>query len=86
MKAIAFTMIVLFSWAASPLRAATTIDPVNKYAYGANIGWMDWSGGTGETANPLIPAHPALSLPCSCLDYNSPPALTYSTINPATLI
>jgi len=32
------------------LQAATTIDPVNKYAYGANIGWMDWSGGTGETA------------------------------------
>lgn len=26
------------------LRAGTTIDPVNKYAYGANIGWMDWSG------------------------------------------
>jgi hypothetical protein len=22
--------------------AATTIDPVNRYAYGANIGWMDW--------------------------------------------
>ncbi|EEF63469.1 hypothetical protein [Pedosphaera parvula] len=25
-------------------RAATTIDPVNKYAYGANIGWLNWSG------------------------------------------
>ena len=22
--------------------AATTIDPGNRYAYGANIGWMDW--------------------------------------------
>ena len=25
--------------------AATTINPVNKFAYGANIGWMDWRGG-----------------------------------------
>jgi hypothetical protein len=42
MKALTFTFIVLFSWAASPVRAATTIDPVNRYAYGANVGWMDW--------------------------------------------
>jgi hypothetical protein len=27
-----------------PARAATTIDLANKYAYGANIGWMDWRG------------------------------------------
>ena len=25
-------------------RAATTIDPANAYAYGANIGWVNWSG------------------------------------------
>jgi hypothetical protein len=36
------------------LQAATTIDPVNKYAYGANIGWMDWSGGTGQTATGVV--------------------------------
>lgn len=30
------------------LRAASTIDPVNKYAYGANIGWMDWRGDTNN--------------------------------------
>lgn len=24
--------------------AATTIDAVNKYAYGANVGWTDWTG------------------------------------------
>jgi hypothetical protein len=24
--------------------AATTIDTVNRYAYGANIGWIDWRG------------------------------------------
>src|SRR5215831_3997694 len=30
--------------------AATTIDPVNKYAYGANIGWMDWRGDTNNGA------------------------------------
>jgi hypothetical protein len=31
-------------------QAATTIDPVNKYAYGANIGWMDWRGDTNNGA------------------------------------
>jgi hypothetical protein len=31
------------------IRASTTIDPFNKYAYGANIGWLDWSGGSGQT-------------------------------------
>lgn len=25
-----------------PVRAVTTIDPANRYAYGANIGWMDF--------------------------------------------
>jgi hypothetical protein len=32
------------------LHAATTIDPVNRYAYGANIGWMDWRGDTNNGA------------------------------------
>ena len=27
-------------------QAATTINPVNKFAYGANLGWMDWRGDT----------------------------------------
>ena len=27
-----------------PSSAATTINAVNRFAYGANIGWMDWSG------------------------------------------
>ena len=31
--------------------AATTIDPANKYAYGANLGWMDW---TGDSANGAV--------------------------------
>jgi hypothetical protein len=35
--------------------AATTIDPANKYAYGANIGWMDWRG-DGST-NAVIGAY-----------------------------
>ena len=30
--------------------AATTINPTNKYAYGANIGWMDWRGDTNNGA------------------------------------
>ena len=32
------------------LRAATTIDPVNRYAWGANIGWMDWVANTNTGA------------------------------------
>jgi len=31
-------------------RAATTIDPANNYAYGANIGWMDWRGDVANGA------------------------------------
>jgi hypothetical protein len=31
--------------------AATTIDPVNKYAYGGNLGWLDWSGDTVNGAS-----------------------------------
>jgi hypothetical protein len=30
--------------------AATTINPANKFAYGANIGWMDWRGDTSNGA------------------------------------
>lgn len=34
----------------SAARAGTTIDSVNRYAYGANIGWMDWVGDTNNGA------------------------------------
>jgi hypothetical protein len=30
--------------------AGTTIDPANKYAYGANLGWADWRGDTNNGA------------------------------------
>ena len=30
--------------------AATTINAVNKYSYGANIGWMDWRGDVANGA------------------------------------
>jgi hypothetical protein len=40
--------------ASTCLQAATTIDPVNKDAYGGNVGWMDWSGGTGEIATGVV--------------------------------
>jgi hypothetical protein len=32
------------------LHAATTVDPVNKYAYGANLGWLNWIGDTANGA------------------------------------
>ena len=34
----------------TPLLASTTIDPANRYAYGANIGWMDGRGDTNNGA------------------------------------
>jgi hypothetical protein len=49
-KALPLVTILLFSWAASPVRAATTIDAVNRYAWGANLGWMDWTGDTAHGA------------------------------------
>jgi hypothetical protein len=30
--------------------ASTTIDAVNRYAWGANVGWMDWRGDTNNGA------------------------------------
>jgi len=30
--------------------AATTINPVNRFAYGANIGWVDWRGDVANGA------------------------------------
>ena len=32
------------------LHATTTIDVANRYAWGANLGWMDWVGGTNNGA------------------------------------
>jgi hypothetical protein len=33
------------------LHAASTIDSANRFAYAANLGWMDW---TGDTANGVV--------------------------------
>src|SRR5262245_116562 len=32
------------------LAATTTIDPANKSAWGANVGWIDWRGDTNNGA------------------------------------
>ena len=32
------------------LHASTTIDPINRYAYGANLGWLDCRGDTNNGA------------------------------------
>lgn len=48
MKIILIFLALLVSLA--PSRAAATIDAANKFAYGANIGWMDWSGDTANGA------------------------------------
>lgn len=44
----------IFSAQLSTLRGATTIDPFNQYAYGANFGWLDWSGGSSQTATGVV--------------------------------
>jgi hypothetical protein len=49
---IALVFIICFQSAS--IRAGTTIDPFNKYAYGANLGWLDWSGGSGQTATGAV--------------------------------
>jgi hypothetical protein len=39
-----------FNFQLSTCSAATTIDSANRYAYGANVGWMDWRGDTNNGA------------------------------------
>jgi hypothetical protein len=48
MKALLATFALLGPLAC--IRCATTIDPVNKFAYGANVGWIDWRGDTNNGA------------------------------------
>src|SRR5437773_9615512 len=48
MKIFHISLLLLASLASS--WAATTINTTNKYAYGANIGWMDWRGDTNNGA------------------------------------
>jgi hypothetical protein len=48
MKTLLLFSLLLSSVAVS--RGATTINAVNKFAYGANIGWMDWRGDTNSGA------------------------------------
>jgi Bacterial TSP3 repeat len=43
-------LLVTFAAIAWSARAATTIDAANRYAYGANIGWIDWRGDTNNGA------------------------------------
>jgi len=42
-------IIVVLQWVAGS-HGATTIDPTSKYAYGANIGWINWAGDTANGA------------------------------------
>ena len=48
--AVLFGVVCLAQHSFSPLFAATTINATNKFAYGANIGWMDWRGDTNAGA------------------------------------
>src|ERR1044071_159720 len=48
MKKLLASILLTASLAAAP--GATTINGVNKYSYGANLGWMDWRGDTNNGA------------------------------------
>src|SRR5271155_3147508 len=50
----AFALVATICFQPATSYAATTIDPFNKYAYGANFGWLDWSGGSGQTATGAV--------------------------------
>src|SRR6058998_3906935 len=45
-----FTLLLCFGAVALRAPAATTIDSVNHFAYGANVGWMDWRGDVANGA------------------------------------
>ncbi|HUR45851.1 MAG TPA: thrombospondin type 3 repeat-containing protein [Candidatus Saccharimonadales bacterium] len=44
------TLLIALALLANAASAATTINPANKYSYGANIGWIDWRGDTNSGA------------------------------------
>jgi len=44
------TVLFVFAAGVSETRGATTINPSNKFSYGANIGWVDWRGDTNSGA------------------------------------
>ena len=48
MKTLLVSMLLLGSVLSA--QTATTINAVNKFSYGANIGWMDWRGDTNNGA------------------------------------
>jgi hypothetical protein len=51
MKArLLFFQLALAAACAWTVEGGTTINPANRYAYGANIGWIDWRGDTNNGA------------------------------------
>src|SRR5208337_5158283 len=57
MKTKLFLLALLSAFSLQPsalVHAATTIDAANKYAWGPNLGWLDWSGGAGQTATGAV--------------------------------
>jgi hypothetical protein len=47
MKTLLYVVLAFAPFAAP---AATTINPVNKFSYGANLGWVDWRGDVANGA------------------------------------
>src|SRR5215470_11981478 len=48
MKTVLFSLLLLSSFVSA--KASSTINAVNRYAYGANFGWIDWRGDTNNGA------------------------------------
>jgi Bacterial TSP3 repeat len=47
---VAFLTALAFATGISEVLGATTINPVSKFAYAANVGWVDWRGDTNSGA------------------------------------
>jgi len=47
---LAVALFLAFNVPLSTCSAATTVDPINRYAWGANLGWMDCRGDTNNGA------------------------------------
>lgn len=49
MKKLILVTVAMVAWGAS-VQAASTINAVNRFAYGANLGWIDWRGDVASGA------------------------------------
>ena len=69
------TLLLALASFISTASAATTINSANKFAYGANIGWVDWRGdvASGAVVGEFVCSgfiYPALQLRSGALEFS----------------